>query len=179
MYSGFIAYLLWFLSGCGCLGLHRFYLGKKFTGLLWLCTGGLGMLGSIYDFFTLSRQVQEANIRAELLYGKSRGDPLYHHSPQDAWRYAHDAEARIVGEGDEDKRETVERVILKLAKQSKGVLTSSDVALAANVSLERAKKELDALVSRGFAEMRVRRSGSIVYTIPEMMDGDASLEDLS
>jgi Fic family protein len=82
-------------------------------------------------------------------------------------------------QGDENNRETVERVILKLAKQNKGILTSSNVALAANVSLDKAKKELDTLVSRGFAELRVRSSGSIVYTIPEMMDDDASLEDLA
>ena len=51
MYRISIAYLLWLISGCGALGLHRFYLGKIGTGLLWFVTGGLGMIGAVFDFF--------------------------------------------------------------------------------------------------------------------------------
>lgn len=45
----------------GILGLHRFYLGKWLTGLLWLATGGLFTLGLVYDFWTLNGQISEAN----------------------------------------------------------------------------------------------------------------------
>jgi DNA-binding GntR family transcriptional regulator len=51
------------------------------------------------------------------------------------------------------------------------------VALEANISMEDAKKALDILVNKGFAEIRVRRSGTIVYTLPELMDSDSPLED--
>jgi predicted transcriptional regulator len=71
----------------------------------------------------------------------------------------------------------VERTILKLAKANKGVLSTSDVALGANISMEEAKKELDSMVSKGFAEIRVRQSGMLVYTLPEMMDPNSPLED--
>lgn len=47
----------------GVFGLHRFYLGKWATGLLWLVTGGLLLLGWLYDFWTLNGQVDEANRR--------------------------------------------------------------------------------------------------------------------
>ena len=63
MYNIGVAYLLWFLSGFGALDFHRFYLRKIPTGLIWMFTGGLGMFGAIYDFFTLSRQVDEANYK--------------------------------------------------------------------------------------------------------------------
>ena len=33
----------------GYLGLHRFYEGKIWTGILWLCTGGLCGIGVIVD----------------------------------------------------------------------------------------------------------------------------------
>jgi TM2 domain-containing membrane protein YozV len=36
----------------GPLGVHRFYVGKVGTGLLYLCTGGL-IIGWIFDFFAL------------------------------------------------------------------------------------------------------------------------------
>jgi TM2 domain-containing membrane protein YozV len=45
----------------GVFGIHRFYLGKWLTGLLWLLTGGLFLVGWLYDFWTLNGQVDEAN----------------------------------------------------------------------------------------------------------------------
>lgn len=45
----------------GIFGLHRFYLGKWPTGLLYLFTGGLVGIGYIYDFFTLNRRVDDIN----------------------------------------------------------------------------------------------------------------------
>ena len=173
MYSVGIAYLLWLLSGCGALGFHRFYLGKIPTGLLWMCTGGLGMVGSIYDFFTLPGQVREANIRNAIF---SQGQDMYRMGGHPAgWRYTDDAQARVVGKGHE--KENPERAILKLAKENKGVLTVSDVALRADVSIDEAKKLLETLVSKGFAELRVRKSGSLVYVIPDMADKNEDLED--
>jgi TM2 domain-containing membrane protein YozV len=165
-----IAYLLWFLSGCGALGLHRFYLGKIPTGLLWMFTGGLGMFGAIYDFFTLPNQVREANIRNALTGSNLR---YHHNSPrqEDNWRYANDAKVRMAN------HESPERAILKLAKENKGILTVSEVALGADISIDEAKKCLDSLVTKGFAELRVRKSGSLVYVITDMADKDVPLED--
>lgn len=45
----------------GPFGVHRFYLGKIGTGILWLLTGGLFLIGYLYDFLTLNRQVDERN----------------------------------------------------------------------------------------------------------------------
>jgi TM2 domain-containing membrane protein YozV/predicted transcriptional regulator len=171
MYSTGIAYLLWLFSGFGALGFHRFYLGKIPTGILWMCTGGLGMVGSIYDFFTLPGQVREANLRSALFNATgSRRQPLHQRNAE--WRYADDGAFRMAGE-----KESIERVILRIAKQNKGLITASEVALEANVSMEDAKKDLDALVAKGFAELRVRKSGTLVYTLPELLDTEDPLED--
>lgn len=54
--------LSWLLQTfLGPLGVHRFYLGKWGTGLLWLLTGGLLGVGWAYDFCTLNKQVEELN----------------------------------------------------------------------------------------------------------------------
>ena len=45
----------------GIFGVHRFYLGKVFTGVLYLLTGGLLGVGLIYDTLTLNDQVDELN----------------------------------------------------------------------------------------------------------------------
>ncbi|TWU25858.1 NINE protein [Bythopirellula polymerisocia] len=54
-----IAWLL--LTFLGLFGVHRFYLGKLFTGILYFLTGGLFLLGILYDFWTLNEQVDETN----------------------------------------------------------------------------------------------------------------------
>jgi TM2 domain-containing membrane protein YozV len=48
----------------GVFGLHRFYMGKWGTGLIWLLTGGVFLIGWLIDFCTLNAQVDERNRRA-------------------------------------------------------------------------------------------------------------------
>jgi TM2 domain-containing membrane protein YozV len=54
--------LAWiFLTFLGIFGVHRFYMGKIFTGLLYLFTGGLFLLGWLYDLYTLNEQITQEN----------------------------------------------------------------------------------------------------------------------
>lgn len=54
-----VAWLL--LVFLGVFGVHRFYLGKIWTGLLYLLTFGWCGLGYIYDLWTLNEQVALIN----------------------------------------------------------------------------------------------------------------------
>jgi TM2 domain-containing membrane protein YozV len=54
-----IAWIL--LVYLGYFGIHRFYMRKWFTGVLWLFTGGLFTIGWLYDFWTLNQKVSEQN----------------------------------------------------------------------------------------------------------------------
>ncbi len=49
----------------GLFGVHRLLLGKIFTGLLYLVTGGLLGFGYLYDLWTWNEQIDTAN-RLEL-----------------------------------------------------------------------------------------------------------------
>jgi len=63
--TGAIDYsLAWILlTFLGVFGIHRFYMGKIITGLIYFFTGGLFLLGVLYDFWTLNGQVSEVNQR--------------------------------------------------------------------------------------------------------------------
>jgi TM2 domain-containing membrane protein YozV len=49
------------LTFLGLFGIHRFYMGKLGTGLLYLFTAGLFGTGVLYDFLTLNSQISELN----------------------------------------------------------------------------------------------------------------------
>lgn len=54
-----VAWIL--LTFLGVFGIHRFYMGKILTGILWLLTAGLLGVGWLYDFCTLNGQINERN----------------------------------------------------------------------------------------------------------------------
>lgn len=157
MYRISIAYLLWFISGFGALGLHRFYLGKIGTGLLWFVSGGLGMIGAIFDFFYIPTMVQEANL------GSRYRDALFNDVPYP-----------LPGR----QKESIEKVILRTAKKNRGVISPGEVALEGDITMDEAKKYLDKLTAQGYIEMKIRKSGMIAYTFPEFMQGDEEFEDI-
>jgi len=54
-----ISWLL--LTFLGLFGVHRIYMGKWITGIIYLFTGALLGAGYIYDYWTLNRQINELN----------------------------------------------------------------------------------------------------------------------
>ena len=55
-----VAWIL--LTFLGVFGIHRFYIGKWGTGILYLLTVGIFGIGLIYDFWTLNSQISELNL---------------------------------------------------------------------------------------------------------------------
>ena len=56
-----VAWLL--LTFVGVVGIHRFYMQKYISGIIWLLTAGLFTVGYAYDFWTLNDQIDELNRR--------------------------------------------------------------------------------------------------------------------
>jgi TM2 domain-containing membrane protein YozV len=54
-----ISWLL--LTFLGIFGVHRMYMGKWITGIVYLLTGGLFLIGYVYDYWTLNSQINELN----------------------------------------------------------------------------------------------------------------------
>ncbi len=59
--------LAWILlTFLGVFGVHRFYQQKWLSGLVYLLTGGVFLLGIIYDYWTLNEQISEVNCEGVL-----------------------------------------------------------------------------------------------------------------
>ena len=56
-----VAWIL--LTFLGLFGVHRMYMGKWLSGLLYLLTGGLFLIGYVYDYWTLNDQITVLNSR--------------------------------------------------------------------------------------------------------------------
>ena len=54
-----VAWIL--LTFLGVFGIHRFYMGKWLTGIIYLLTGGILGLGYLYDLCTLNDQISLLN----------------------------------------------------------------------------------------------------------------------
>jgi TM2 domain-containing membrane protein YozV len=61
--AGYVDYsLAWgLLTFLGLFGIHRMYLGKWFTGIIYLLTAGLFGFGYLYDLWTLNDQIDLVN----------------------------------------------------------------------------------------------------------------------
>lgn len=66
MKSTGVAYLLWCLTFIGVAGIHRFYAGKWITGIIWLLTGGLFLIGQLVDLFLIPGMIERSNTNARL-----------------------------------------------------------------------------------------------------------------
>ena len=158
-----LSYLLALLGFAGLAGVHRFYLGKPVTGLIWFFTGGLGGLGTIYDLLTMESQVAEAN-----RYVLPAGHPQAM-LPQ----YGYGGEQPAPEPVDELRDPTVdlELRILKLARIHNGRLTTPLTASELGVPMNEADQKLSEIAASGHANVDVTEDGAVVYDFPALRVG--------
>ena len=137
------------------MGFHRFYLGRIGSGILYFFTGGLFGFGALFDLFYMPSMVRQENLRSQYRDALTAGT----------------RPARIA-----QGKESAEKTILRVAKKNRGVVTPGEVAIEGDVSIDEAKDRLEQLVSKGHAEMRVKKSGIIVYYFGEF-SGNGGYED--
>lgn len=71
-----VAYALWGLGLFGLNGIHRFYLGKPVTGLIWLFSGGFLYIGQFCDLFLIPSMVKGRNSYARTISPGNKSLPL-------------------------------------------------------------------------------------------------------
>ncbi len=144
-----MAYLLLVLPMfCMIAGLHRFYLNRPVSGLLYLLTFGLFGMGTIVDLFLLPKMVEEENMRI--------GDI-------NRWRSLAGSTAQHGSVPTMSVEASSEQAILRLARDNQGRVTVTMVALETGLSLRRAKLQLERLCKDGYAERDVTMEGATLY----------------
>lgn len=177
MKSSGIAYLLW----CACLfggcGIHRFYLGKYGTGLLYFFTFGLFGIGQLIDLFRLGDMVEKENLKEQLRQGATVHVNIHSTTEQPSvvveHRQATQAVPPPLSQTAKEEPETgkvLEAKILRLARNFHGRLTPLELAANSSLSLEEADNVLENIVRRGYANMEVSDTGAIVYEFPGFLE---------
>lgn len=133
-----LAYVLALLCFVGPAGLHRLYLGRYVTGILYLLTWGFVGFGTAFDLIKMRDMVDAENFKLS----QRRTAAL----PPIAL-----------------PEESPERRILQAAQRRGGRVTVAVASLEAKLDLDQARKELERLRKAGHCELDVSEDGAELY----------------
>ena len=149
-------YALWCGWFAGLAGLHRIYLGKYGTGVLWMLTFGLFGIGQIYDLFNMKTLVRDANIRQGYL-------------PHPRWasELARMAQPRTGLPAPPAK--SLKHRLLDAAIERGGELSVTEGVAATGAGFDEVENTLNQLLETGYIDIDNRPgSGVIVYRFTEL-----------
>lgn len=151
-------YLLWALCLIGICGIHRFYLDKPVSAIIWFVTGGLCGLGQLVDLFILPGMVREKNLELAAIAAQ-------HYLPRGGYG------ALPAPEDDSRRLSPEERLqveLSRLASQRGGHLTVNDGVVATGRPHGEVQEILETMVKEGHIDMDVDpNTGAIVFYFRE------------
>lgn len=148
-----VAFLLWLSCLFGVCGVHRFYLGKKGTGLLYLLTFGLFGIGQLLDLFWMRDLVLLANTKARMLPERTPFKLL----PPPPFPIQRDS------------AEELRMRLVRSAAEHGGQLSVSQGVMATGKSFEAVEKLLDEMATSGYVGIdNDPKTGAVVYTFGQL-----------
>ncbi len=137
------AFILWLACLLGACGIHRFYLGKPVTGILYLLTFGLLGVGQVIDLFKMSGMVEEANQRSRLAAANT---------------------PKLLAAPTIPPEEVMRMKLLAVAKENGGQVSVSQGVMATGKTFKEVEQALDAMAVSGYVDIgNDPETGAVVY----------------
>ena len=153
-YSTTTAALLWLGWLFGFAGLHRIYLGKPVSGIIWFLTWGLFGFGQVIDLIRLRGMVEEKNLELEGRRARAMGMGMQQHALQPA----------------RDPVEEMRLQLMKAAAAHGGRLSVTEGVMATGKDFSAVEAALDTMARSGYVEIDNHPdSGVVVYVFPELL----------
>jgi TM2 domain-containing membrane protein YozV len=141
-----VAYLCWACACVGLCGMHRFYVGKIGSGLLYLFTGGLLGFGQFIDLFFIPGMTRNRN-----LY-------LWHQATVES--RLNNPNVTLV----EKKESDPMLILLKAAAAHNNVLSIGQAMIATELPIDQVEKLLEKAMKQGLVHIdNDDQTGSIRY----------------
>ncbi|MGV2828215.1 NINE protein [Myxosarcina sp. GI1(2024)] len=153
------AYILWIFGCFGICGIHRFYLGKIVSGLLYLFTFGLFGFGQFIDLFLIPGMTAERN--RHLLHHAAIDELTNLVNTQKAMLEQH-----VVATTDQQAQSETDPmlILLKAAEAHNNVLSIGQAIIATELSVETVEKLLQRALKEGLAYIdNDRDTGAVRY----------------
>lgn len=160
-----VALGLWLACFFGAFGMHRFYLGRPFSGFLYFITAGGFFIGQIVDLLRLPAMVAEENMKHAALRAlterralKAAGLPLLPPASMNPTPVA-------PAEGPEQFRIK----LVQAAAKYGGTLSVTQGVLATGKAFEEVERELDAMARSGYVDItNDETTGMVVYNFGQL-----------
>jgi TM2 domain-containing membrane protein YozV len=161
-----MAFLLWLPCLFFVCGIHRFYLGKPLSGLVYLLTFGLFGVGQLVDLLLLPGLVDEANTKNAALQALAEKRALRAGAPL----------ALPPGPGmvleQPDSPEKFRVKLVQAAAQYGGKLSVTQGVMATGKSFEEVEHTLDSMVRSGYVDVtNDDATGVVVYNFGQLQAG--------
>lgn len=158
MYRDSIGYALWCLFFVGLAGVHRIYLGKYGTGILWLLTWGLFGIGQFVDLFRMRSLVLDANVR----------DGYLPHPRIAQWLGRPPSPPAPAGQREPSPLQE----LLRAAERNGGSLSVTQAVAATGLPFAETERLLRDMVADGYVDVdNAPGTGVVIYRFPELSGG--------
>jgi TM2 domain-containing membrane protein YozV len=161
-----MAFLLWLPCLFFVCGIHRFYLGRPLSGLLYLFTLGLGGVGQIVDLLLLPGMVEEANAKQAAFQALAEKRMLRAAAAHGLLALPA-APASVLVEADSPEKFRVK--LVRAAGQYGGKLSVTQGVMATGKTFGEVEQALDDMVRSGYVDVtNDDHTGVVVYNFGQL-----------